>query len=232
MSSKNSDITATTENLESAIDRYRREDVLAILKKGVLNGLSDDKTEYFYCRLATLRSTEILDYLSKQKTYFPAKMMQLDFDTSQNRSFVLDALEKYRKKFNLSDDEECDLLFAIACSVGDARLVKNLIRKKKAANYYPLIGSAPFPVFIQVSQIAAGAISDDQWLELYLSAFTSRDGSARMDYMLRQGMDLFRKNAEGKNAADLLEERIQSYRYGSKKTGAIRKFRKSNYCLS
>ncbi|MCD8151357.1 MAG: hypothetical protein LUE92_17810 [Clostridiales bacterium] len=223
MNSKNSDSAVTIENLESAIDRYRREDVLRMLKKGVLDGLADEEQEYFYCRLASLRSMEILDYLSHRKACFPAKMMQLDFDMSQNRSFVLEALEKYHKKFNLSDDEECSQLFAIACAVGDAKMVKNLIRKKKAADCYPLVGSAPFPVFIQVSQIAADALSNDQWIELYLGAFISRDGYARMDYMLKQGLDLFRKNEEGKTAADLLEERTTSYRYSNKKNGCYQK---------
>ncbi|MCD8149713.1 MAG: hypothetical protein LUE92_09165, partial [Clostridiales bacterium] len=92
----------TPENLEKAIGKFQRQDVMRMLKGGVLSGLDDEKKAEMYHRLAGLRSLEIMDVLSKQKDSFTADMLNLDFEVFQNRNFVRDVLNKYGKKFDYS----------------------------------------------------------------------------------------------------------------------------------
>ncbi len=170
----------TPENLEKAIDKYQRQDVMRMLKGGVLSGL-DDETRAAIChRLAGLRSMEIMDVLSRQKDPFTADMLNLDFDVFQNRNFVRDVLNKYSKKFDCSDEEECNKLFALACTVDDEKTVKTLIRQKKASDSYALIGGASLPVFEQISLIQGGQIHDDTRVQIYLRALLSDDAEKNL----------------------------------------------------
>ncbi|MCD7865517.1 MAG: hypothetical protein LUG54_05775 [Clostridiales bacterium] len=72
-------------NLEDAISHYQRENVMYLLKNGVLSGLGDEELASIRLRLVSLRSTEIMDFLSRQKEFFTADMMQLDFGVFQNK---------------------------------------------------------------------------------------------------------------------------------------------------
>ncbi|MCD8018277.1 MAG: FKBP-type peptidyl-prolyl cis-trans isomerase [Clostridiales bacterium] len=221
--SKNLETEYTIEQLEYSIDKYQRDDVIAMLKAGILSDLEEEKRIYFYCRLCGLRSMDILDFLSRQNDYFPVKMLQLDFDISQNKLFALEAMEKYQNKFNTSDEEECRQLFEIACIVGSVKIIRVLIRQKKAADCYAMMGSAAPEIFELILTIPENALTDDQWVEMYLNAFTAKEGRERIDYLLKHKKNLFLTNSEGKTAVDLLEERTKSFRYGNRKSDRYQK---------
>ncbi|MCD8230652.1 MAG: hypothetical protein LUD14_02300 [Clostridiales bacterium] len=213
----------TPENLEKAIEKYQRQEVIRILKGGVLNDLNDKKRAELCHRLAGLRSMEIIDFLSRQKNTFSAEMLELDFDVFQNRNFVCDVLEKYEKKFDTSDEEECKKLFTLACAVNAEKTVKSLIRQKKAINCYPLIGTASLQVFEQISLIAGGQMHDNDRVQLYLNAFLSDEWEQKLIFMLENKIDYSLKNTDGKTAADLLEERVNTYKYPNSKKGNLQK---------
>ncbi|MCD8148335.1 MAG: FKBP-type peptidyl-prolyl cis-trans isomerase, partial [Clostridiales bacterium] len=138
-------------------------------------------------------------------------------------NFVRDVLNKYGKKFDYSNEDECNKLFALACTVDDEKTVKTLIRQKKAADSYPLIGAASLPVFEQISLIQTGQLHDDARVQLYLQAFLSDEAEKKLIYMDENKIDYFLKNTDGKTAADLLEERIKTFKYGNNKKGTMQK---------
>ncbi len=163
---KNISPDITPENLEKAINKYQRQVVMRMLKGGVLNDLDEEKRADLCHRLAALRSMEIIEFLSKDTKTFSADMLYLDFDVFQNRNFVNEVLEKFGKKFDISDAEECKKLFSLACAVNNYKTVKTLIRQKKAVECYPLIGKASLPVFEQITLITDGHLHDDDRVQL------------------------------------------------------------------
>ena len=220
-------------NLEDAIERYQRENVMILLKGGVLTGLAVGEERTSICRrLASLRSMEIMDFLSRQKEPFTADMLRLDFSVFQNKKFIQEVLEKYSKKFDLSDEEECRKLFLLACSVDDAKTVRNLIRQKKATDCYEQIGAASLPVFEQVALIPAGMIHDDRRVDLFFRACLSKDYEEKIAFMRENGINFFMKNTAGKNVIDLFEERFKTYRYSNDKKGRMQKLREEQVLIS
>ncbi|MCD8333003.1 MAG: FKBP-type peptidyl-prolyl cis-trans isomerase [Clostridiales bacterium] len=214
---------ATPENLEKAIDKYQRPEVVRMLKAGALFGLDAEKRAEICRRLVGLRSMEIMDFLSRQKEPFTVDMLQLDFDVFQNRDFVRELLTKYSKKFDLSDEKECEAIFAVACTVDNEKTVKQLIHLKKAVAAYPMIGSASMPIFEQITAIPDGLMHDDDRVRLYLQAFLSADWELKLVFLHDAKIDYFLKNTDGKNAADLLEERIRTFKYDNGKKGRLMK---------
>lgn len=210
-------------NLEDAISRYQRENVMYLLKNGVLSGLSDEKLTQIRQRLVSLRSTEVMDFLSRRKEPFTADMMQLDFGVFQNKKFVQEMLDKYSKKFDFSNEDECKKLFALACSVDDEKMIQQLIRQKKATDCYKMLGRASMPVFKQVTLITSGMIHDDQRVNLYLDACLSGEYEEKLAFMHENKIDFFLKNTDGKNVIDLMEERLITNRYSNDKKGRLQK---------
>ncbi|MCD7980742.1 MAG: FKBP-type peptidyl-prolyl cis-trans isomerase [Clostridiales bacterium] len=213
------------ENLNHAIDRYQRENVMSLLRGGALTGLTGEERTRTCRRLASLRSMEIMDFLSRQKEPFTADMLRLDFSVFQNKKFVQEVLEKYSKKFDLSDAEECRKLFSLACSVDDGKTVRNLIRQKKATDCYERIGAASMPVFEQIAVIPVGMIHDDQRVDLFFQACLSKEYEEKIAFMRESGIDFFMKNTAGKNVIDLFEERLKTFHYSNDKKGRMQKLR-------
>jgi len=220
---KSTPLEINLKNLEDAISHYQRENVMYLLKNGVLSGLGDEELASIRRRLVSLRSTEIMDFLSRQKEFFTADMIQLDFGVFQNKKFIQEVLEKYNRKFNLSAESECKKLFTLACSVDDGKMIQQLIRQKKATDCYPMIGAASMPVFKQITLITPGIIHDDQRVDLYLAACLSGDYEEKLAFMLENKIDFFLKNTAGKNVIDLMEERLRSYKYSNDKKGRLQK---------
>ncbi|MCC8151585.1 MAG: FKBP-type peptidyl-prolyl cis-trans isomerase, partial [Lachnospiraceae bacterium] len=103
------------------------------------------------------------------------------------------------------------------------KTVKSLIRQKKAAASYPLIGAASLPVFEQISLIQSGQLHDDARVQLYLQAFLSDEAEKKLACMDENKIDYFLKNTDSKTAADLLEERVKTFKYANNKKGAMQK---------
>lgn len=210
---------ARTENRKGefyeAVNHYRRADVISMLKNGVLSQFAPDEKTGIYKMLAGLRSMEILDILSHQEEPFPAEMLELDFSVSENKNFVKEALEKYKKKFNFSDDRECEKLFMIACESGSRSVIKMLISQNKASNCYVQLGSASIPVFEEVTSLAKNGFDDkDELVKIYFASFLAKDSIDRINYLRKHKMNIFLENSDGYSAADLLDERLKTYKYG------------------
>ncbi|MCC8081652.1 MAG: hypothetical protein LIO80_06560 [Lachnospiraceae bacterium] len=221
--SKSTPLEVNLKNLEEAISHYRREDVMYLLKNGVLSGLTGEELAQTRRRLASLRSTEVMDFLSRQKESFTADMLQLDFGIFQNKNFAKEMLQKYSKKFDLTDEEECRKLFSLACRVDDEKMIQQLIRQKKATDCYEMIGAASMPVFRQITLITTGMIHDDRRVDLYLAACLSADHEEKLAFMQENHIDFLLKNTAGKNVVDLMEDRFRTYRYSNNKKGQLQK---------
>ena len=98
-------------------------------KKGALDGLTKEQRLEIYKSLMTLRNMEIIHYLAKQEEKFSSEMLRMDFEPYLNKNFVRQVLARYGKKFDLTDERECENLFEIACEANDAETVKYLIRQ-------------------------------------------------------------------------------------------------------
>ena len=113
------------EQLREAVRGREREKALELLKKGALDGLTKEQRLEIYKSLMTLRNMEIIHYLAKQEEKFSSEMLRMDFEPYLNKNFVRQVLARYRKKFDLTDERECENLFEIACEANDAETVKS-----------------------------------------------------------------------------------------------------------
>ncbi len=221
MSEENKTV-ATREALERAIGKFQRKDVLKLLKDGALNGVAGEEKIALYRKLSSLRSMDVIDFLSKQSEPFTAAMLQLDFDVYQNKNFVKEVLAKYGKKFSLAAEEDANALFALACAVDDEKTVKSLLKQKKGAGAYVALGAAAMPVFAQITAMGAELSADDR-VALYVQAMLTAEWEEKLGFLLEEKIDVFVKNAEGKTVIDLLEERIKTHKYGKDKKGSLQK---------
>lgn len=161
------------EQLREAVRGREREKALELLKKGALDGLTKEQRLEIYKSLMTLRNMEIIHYLAKQEEKFSSEMLRMDFEPYLNKNFVRQVLARYRKKFDLTDERECENLFEIACEANDAETVKYLIRQGRGKNRYALLGEAELNVFQQSASIPQDALTQDAWMELLFSAAAS-----------------------------------------------------------
>ena len=99
------------EQLREAVRGREREKALELLKKGALDGLTKEQRLEIYKSLMTLRNMEIIHYLAKQEEKFSSEMLRMDFEPYLNKNFVRQVLARYRKKFDLTDERECENLF-------------------------------------------------------------------------------------------------------------------------
>ena len=211
------------ERLEEAVRCCRRDEVLKLLKDGALEAWTGQERSGICLQLMSLRSMDVADYLAKQKEPFSAAMLELDLEIYQNKNFVRQVLKKHRKKFDLTDEAECEKLFEIACAADGEETVRFLIRQKKAVSRYVLLGDAPLALFEQCCAIAPETLGQDEWVELYFRACTSAEGPEKLRFLVEKKQDLSRKNLAGETVEDRMEKRIRENRYPKGRQGSIQR---------
>ena len=213
------------EQLREAIRGREREKALELLKKGVLDGLTQEQRLDICKSLMTLRNMDIIHYLAKQEGKFSSEMLRMDFEPYLNKNFVRQVLARHRKKFDLEDERECENLFEIACQVNDPETVKFLIRQNRAKSRYMLLGNAEMSVFQQCSSIPQDSLTQDAWMELLFTAAASEEGMEKMQFAADQKMDLSCVDSQGRSLEDLMERQIQENRYGKGRRERLRRTR-------
>ncbi len=144
------------EQLREAVRGREREKALELLKKGALDGVTQEQRQEICKSLMTLRNMDIINYLAKQEEKFSSEMLRMDFEPYLNKNFVRQVLARHRKKFDLEDERECENLFEIACQANDPETVKYLIRQGRGKSRYALLGEAQMSVFPAVRFHSAG----------------------------------------------------------------------------
>lgn len=213
------------EQLREAVRGREREKALELLKKGALDGLTKEQWLEIYKSLMTLRNMEIIHYLAKQEEKFSSEMLRMDFEPYLNKNFVRQVLARYRKKFDLTDERECENLFEIACQANDPETVKYLIRQGRGKSRYALLGEAQMSVFQQCASIPQDALTQDAWMELFFTAAASEEGMEKMQFAADQKMDLSCVDSQGRSLEDLMERQIQENRYGRGRRESLRRTR-------
>lgn len=213
------------EQLREAVRGREREKALELLKKGALDGLTKEQRLEIYKSLMTLRNMEIIHYLAKQEEKFSSEMLRMDFEPYLNKNFVRQVLARYRKKFDLTDERECENLFEIACEANDAETVKYLIRQGRGKNRYALLGEGELNVFQQSASIPQDALTQDAWMELLFSAAASEEGLEKIQFAANQKMDLSCVDSQGRSLEELMEQQIRENRYGKGRREILRRTR-------
>lgn len=209
------------ESLKNAIKLYHRDEVSTLLKKGVLLQIPEEEKTEICQSLIALRDMKIADILAKDSSLFQPEILRLDFTSWNNREFIIQVLEKYKKKFNLNDENICEQLFQVACDADSADTIRFLLKQKKAVSCYSMLGSAPDSIFELISQLKPSDFDKDQTVQLLFLAASSAKGVERLKKLKDAGFDLNTKNSRQESAADLLSQKMRLGKYSKNRLGEL-----------
>ena len=213
------------EQLEQELKNHRRTEVVRLLKEGALEEVPEQEKTDICNRLLALRDKNVMEILAKKLPLFWPEMLKLDYKNWNNREFVDGILTKYHKKFDWQDDAVCEEMFEIACAVENKKTVRFLMQQKRAASKYPLLATGSDALFQLVSQINVLELTGDLEMEFLVCAATSDKAEERLKVLKEKGFDLSVKNAAGKTAGDVLEERIRTGQYDKNRSGNLKRQR-------
>lgn len=212
------------EELETALGAYRRDEVLELLRQGVLKECADEQKRDVYSRITALRDLRLTAEMVKEEQAITPDMFQIDFDNHHNREYVARVLKKYAKKQKSGAEYE-EAFFELACRTGETGTALSMIKEKKAADKYPLLASAPEPLFALIRKIDRRDLDANLRVAMLWEAARSADPVRRLDELCLQGYEITEKNDAGKNVKMLMEEQIASNRYTKNKNGDLKRKR-------
>lgn len=213
------------EQLEQELKNHRRTEVVRLLKEGALEEVPEQEKADICNRLLALRDKNVMEILAKKLPLFWPEMLKLDYKNWNNQEFVDGILTKYHKKFDWQDDVVCDEMFEIACAVENKKTVRFLMQQKRAVSKYPLLATGSDALFQLVSSVNVSELTGDLEMEFLVCAATSDKAEERLKVLKEKGFDLSAKNAAGKTAEDVLEERIRSGQYDKNRSGNLKRQR-------
>lgn len=197
-----SNLEVSAESLKERIRKYDRKGVLYLLKEGAMSQISEDDKVSVIQQIVMLRDMRLIDELAKSLEHFTVDMLDVDVNNRLNNDFVSDILDKYNKKFDLSDDTVCDEVFSLARTVGNAKLCATMMKK-----------TSP---------------SEDAIVDALFQAAIEKDAKTQITALDNAGYDVRTKNSAEMSAADLLRKRIENYTYPSGKKGIQMKLSDQN----
>ena len=216
------------ELLKKLIQEYRREEIRAQLKKGIMKEIPEEEKIRTLQDLVALRDPQIIKILSRELDTFDPQILDIDCSSWQNRDFIADILDKYPKKFDWNNDQVCEALFDLACRVTHPAAAERVIRQKKAVSqYYRLAGGAD-DLFALLKGVKPSELTVEQRLDIILEAATAENEVERLQQLETWGYDLKEKNSEGATVNALLEEKIKNTRYPKNRSGELQRKKDRN----
>lgn len=211
----------TLDALSEAIRTYSREDVSYLLQKGILKEIPQTDKMHYYRQLASLQSPDIISAIARHENYLDPKIFLEQSASSQWKSFVGQCLTKFHKHFQYDDREVCDTLFTLSLQCGVSSMLNTLLEKKKCKDRYPEIGSCSLEMLKELRKFSPDTLPSDDLVQFYLTAATTQEHEKKIDYLDKNGFDLFVTDTTGKTVIDYLNERIASGRYEKNRHGSL-----------
>ncbi len=216
------------ENLAREITKSNRDEVLRILKSKEVDVTSLENAEEVYAQLVGLRDLRIVNCLASQMVHFPTSMLQIDLDNGRNRDFVNQVLSKYSKKFDLSDSETAEELFALALRIGNVKIPTVMMRKKATLEMYVALASSSMATFELLQQVRVSSLDANTIVDILYAAALCDNGQERLKALIKSHYSITLANGEGNTVEDLLTKYIQGNNYPANKKGNQKKLADKN----
>lgn len=213
---------STIQELKEAIRTYKRNEVYVAIEDGILTELPEEEQAAVYQSIFKLRDLHIVEGMAKKIDVFKPEYIELNFGNHQDSTFIKEVLHKYKKKFNLNNEQVCNKLFDIACQVGAKNVLIDFIKEKKAENRYAKLGAANDEIFALVSRLQPKEMACDVKVELYLCVAEHMKGAERLEKLYRLGFDLEQENNKKETLEILLENRIKNAKNTGKRADLSR----------
>ena len=213
------ELTASAESLKESIRKYDRPSVLMLLQQDTLELISKEEQTEIIRQIVGLRDMSLIDALSKKLEFFSVEMMEIDTNNHLNTIFLNQLLNKYNKKFDLSDKKIFQSLFAFSCKIGNTKTASILLKKAPEQDYYIALASSASDTFDLLLQINPAKLDSDTQTNILYQAALCSNGQDRLTSLIKAGYSLDTKDNSGKTVLTLLENRISSSPYPSNKNG-------------
>lgn len=211
--------------LQEELKANHREQAVKLVREGALEKADRTEKTQICQKIISTRDRQFLEVLAKKLDYFEPEMLLLDFGNWNNREFIRGILSKYKKKFNLENEETCVNLFDIACEVESEEMLIFLIRKNKASSGYSRLAESSDPLFQLVCKIDPSKLEQPQVVDFLVKAVSSQKGAERLKTLYALGFDISARNEEGKTAKEVLADRARQAKNPKGRQGRLNKTR-------
>lgn len=197
--------------LQEAIAKHNSSKVLILLKskENILNQTkNEEEKQQIIASIVKLRRMDIMRLLARQLKSFNPTMFRMDMKGYANKDFMNNVLSKYRRKFDLEDENIGKWVMKTACTVGNRKMVFNVLKTRNGYCYLPYLAGAEKHIFEAVKTMVVDYIPSDVIIELLIQAAKEKDGEARLRFLKKSGYPLDTKDAKGRTAADLLDLKL------------------------
>lgn len=218
---KNNAATYSIDELQNEIREKNSEKICGLIRKGVLEELSNEELKSVFRSLMGLRSKEVIDLLAKRSHYFPIEMLDVEIRNHNDKDFVSWVLIKYGKKFKYK--EHGDRLFEVACDAECRPYLLFLLGKGLGESQYPRLASGPEKLFGIIHEIRVRGLHPDTIVTFFVEAAISDHPEENIRLLIQDGFDIGTVNSEGLTAGDALRTGIENFNYGKDKRGQAEK---------